>query len=172
MDSITYSVFNFLKEFFVNPYVLTVLGAAIAIIVPGMGSAKAVGKAGEALDGLLSEDPSKFGKAFLLQALPATQGIYGFLIAFILLRKLPNLGDAGTTVGLYFLGAALPIAVVGYISAICQGKAACAGIATIAKQPEASGKCAIATAMVELYALLSLLISFLLIQQNPFGIAG
>ena len=49
---------------------LALIGAALAVVLPGMGSAKAVGSVGESLNGLLSEDPSKFGKAFLLQALP------------------------------------------------------------------------------------------------------
>jgi V/A-type H+-transporting ATPase subunit K len=54
---------------------LALLGAALAVIFAGMGSAKGVGMVGESAAGLLSEDPSKFGKALVLQALPGTQGI-------------------------------------------------------------------------------------------------
>ena len=64
---------------------LAFLGAAIAAIPAGMGSAKGVGLVGEASTGLVSEDPSKFGKALILQALPATQGIYGLITAFLII---------------------------------------------------------------------------------------
>ena len=169
MENFIYSFAAFIKDtFFSNGYVLTVLAAAIAAILPGIGSAKAVGSVGESLNGLISEDPDKFGKAFLLQALPATQGIYGLIIAFMILLQLPNVTGENWQMGLYFIGAALPIGFVGYYSAIRQGRVASAGISTLSKHPEASGKCVTATAMVELYALLSLLISFLLVVQNPF----
>ncbi len=62
-----------------------VLGAALAVIFSGMGSSKGVGLAGEAGTGILTEDPTKFGKVLLLQALPGTQGIYGLLVAFLIL---------------------------------------------------------------------------------------
>ena len=48
---------------------LALIGAALAAILPGIGSAKAVGSVGESLTGLLSEDPSKFGKLLVLQLL-------------------------------------------------------------------------------------------------------
>ncbi|MCQ2427766.1 MAG: V-type ATP synthase subunit K [Clostridia bacterium] len=156
-------VFN---NIFLDGKVLAVLAAAIAAILPGMGSAKAVGSVGEALDGLMSEDPDKFGKGFLLQALPATQGIYGLIVAFMVFGQISAVSSG--IEGLYLFGACLPIAFCGYYSAIRQGRVAAAGIATIAKQPSASGKTVITAAMVELYALLSLLISFLLVNQNPF----
>ena len=95
---------------------LALIGAALAVVLPGMGSAKAVGSVGESLNGLLSEDPSKFGKAFLLQALPATQGIYGFIVAFMVMMNIGILGgDRVTTIGggLYYLFACLPIAFCG-----------------------------------------------------------
>ncbi len=164
----TMTLWDLLEKILLNGKVLAVIAAALAAILPGIGSAKAVGSVGEALDGLLSEDPDKFGKGFLLQALPATQGIYGLIIAFMIYLQLGSVEEATFSMGLYFIGAALPIAISGYYSAVRQGRVACAGIATIAKRPEASGKCTIATAMVELYALLALLISFLLVVFNPF----
>ena len=51
---------------------IAILGAALAAALAGMGSAKGVGIVGEASSGLLSEDPSKVGKALILQALPGT----------------------------------------------------------------------------------------------------
>ncbi len=149
---------------------LALIGAALAAILPGIGSAKAVSSVGESLTGLLSEDPSKFGKAFLLEALPATQGIYGFIIAFMVMVKVGVIGgDVVSSLGggVYYLFACLPVAVCGYYSAIRQGRVASAGVAMVAKRPEASGKAVTATAMVELYALLSLIVSFLLVMFAP-----
>ena len=166
---ISMNLWDLLGKIVLNGQVLTVLAAALAAILPGFGSARAVGSVGEALNGLMSEDPDKFGKGFLLQALPATQGIYGLIIAFMVLLQLPNVTAGNYAMGFYMIGACLPIALCGYYSAIKQGRVAASGIATIAKQPSASGKTVTATAMVELYALLSLLISFLLVIQNPFA---
>ena len=60
------------------------LGAAVAALA-GIGSAIGIGIAGQAAAGVVSEDPNKFGQVLVLQALPGTQGIYGLLIAFIIL---------------------------------------------------------------------------------------
>ena len=68
------------------------IGAALAVILAGMGSAKGVSMVGEAATGLLTEDPSKSGKALILQALPGTQGIYGLITAFLIIFKIGLLG--------------------------------------------------------------------------------
>lgn len=64
--------------------ILAILGMALAAILPGIGSAKGVGMTGEAAAALTSEQPEKFGKALILQLLPGTQGLYGFIIAFFI----------------------------------------------------------------------------------------
>ncbi|MBE6538155.1 MAG: V-type ATP synthase subunit K [Ruminococcaceae bacterium] len=144
---------------------LALLGAALAVILAGMGSAKGVGIVGEAGAGLLSEDPSKFGKALILQALPGTQGIYGLITAFIIILKLGLLtgSPAELTVpqGAFFLMVSLPIAIVGYFSAIKQARVAAAGINLIAKRPDEVGKAITASALVETYAIFALLVSLL-----------
>ena len=143
---------------------IAIIGAAVAAIFSGMGSAKGVGIVGQASAGLLTEDPSKFGKALLLQALPGTQGIYGLITAFLIIMKIGLFGEpAALTVaqGGYFLMASLPIAVVGYFSAIHQAKVAAAGINLIAKRPDEVGKAITASALVETYAIFALLVSLL-----------
>ena len=57
--------------------VYALLGAAIAVLLAGAGSALGVGIAGQAAAGVVSEDPSKFAKVLVLQLLPGTQGLYG-----------------------------------------------------------------------------------------------
>ena len=142
----------------------------MAVLLAGAGSAKGVGMVGEAAAGLVTEDPDKFGQTLLLQALPGTQGIYGLLTAFIILNKIGIIG--GTPVeltigqGLLFFTAALPIAIVGYYSAIAQARTAAAGIGIIAKRSTELAKAITYAAMVETYAVLALLGSILMV----FGI--
>ncbi len=53
--------------------VFALLGAALAVILAGMGSAYGVGVAGQAASGVVAEDPSQFAKVLILQLLPGTQ---------------------------------------------------------------------------------------------------
>lgn len=149
--------------------VLAVTGAVLAALLAGIGSAKGVGIVGSAAAGVVSVDPSKFSKVLILQLLPGTQGLYGLLTAIILLSRIGMIGgtvaDLTTAQGLQFLAASLPIAVVGLISGIVQGKTAAAGVGITAKKPDHNGKGIIMAAMVETYAILALLISILIIYN-------
>ncbi len=124
--------------------------------------------AGKAAAGVTSEKPELFGKLLILQALPGTQGIYGFLIAVLVLIKLGVL--SGTVVsltafqGLLLFGACLPGIIVLPISAYYQAVMAVNAINMTAKQPDASGKGITMTALVETYAILALLASILMVQ--------
>jgi len=145
---------------------IALLGAALAAGLAGMGSAKGVGMVGEAASGLLTEDPSKFGKTLILQALPGTQGIYGLITAFLIIFKIGILGtpaDLTVAQGAYFLMASLPIAIVGYYSAIKQARVAVSGVNLIAKRPDEVGKAITASALVETYAIFAVLVSLLLV---------
>ncbi|MBQ7557457.1 MAG: V-type ATP synthase subunit K [Lachnospiraceae bacterium] len=148
--------------------VWALIGAAIAVGLAGCGSAIGVGISGMAASGVVTEDPGKFAKVLVLQLLPGTQGIYGLLVSFITLSKVGLLGggaaelDMGT--GLLIFAACVPIAIVGLISAIYQGKTAAASIQLVAKRPEEFGKSMLFPAMVETYAILSLLISILAVS--------
>lgn len=146
--------------------VFALLGAALAALMAGAGSAKAVGIGGQAAAGVVTEDPAKFGKVLILQLLPGTQGIYGLLIAFITLSQIGILGgspEMSLEKGLLYLAACLPMAIVGYFSAVAQAKASVSAIGLVAKKPDQFGKAMIFPAMVETYAILALLISILAI---------
>ena len=154
-----------------------ILGGVIAAAMGGIGSAIGVGTVGQAAAGVVSEDPSKFGKVLILQILPGTQGLYGFLVAFLLLVRIGVMGGQvieGLTVaqGLMYFAACMPMAFGGLASAIYQGKAAAAGVGIVAKKPEESGKAIIFAAMVETYAVLALLISILAIFNITSIITG
>lgn len=150
---------------------LALLGAAIATLMAGIGSAIGVGRAGVAASGVLAEDPSLFGKVLIFQLLPATQGIYGLLVGILILSNVGLIGgvkDITLLQGALYFAASLPIAFAGLYSAIYQSKCAVAGIGTVAKKPDQFGKAILMPAMVETYAILALLISMLAI----IGIAG
>lgn len=144
------------------------LGAALAAILAGLGSAKGVGIVGEAASGLVAEDPSKFGQLIILEALPGTQGIYGLLIAFITCLKLGLFSDSLTAItleqGLYVFLACLPIGIVGLFSAIYQARCAASAVNILIKNPNDVAKGITLAAMVETYALFALLISFLMVN--------
>lgn len=144
--------------------VLALLGAVVAALFAGIGSAIGVGMAGEAAAGIVTEDPGKFGKVLLLQLLPGTQGIYGLLVAVLTLLQIGILGGSSNVSfaqGLMYFVACLPMGVVGLWSAMRQARAAVAGIGIIAKKPDQLGKAMIFPAMVETYAILALLVSVL-----------
>jgi V/A-type H+-transporting ATPase subunit K len=148
--------------------ILTLLAGALAALLPGIGSAKAVGKAGEVAAGVLTEDPSKFGKLLILQALPGTQGIYGLLTWFMVMQfsgLFSGSADLSWQTGLSYLMAVLPIAFVGYFSAIYQGRVAESGILLVAKRTEEQSKALVLAAMVETYAILALLASVLTVLR-------
>ncbi len=146
---------------------LAITGAAFAALFAGIGSAKGVGLVGEASAGVVSQDPSKFSKTLILQLLPGTQGLYGLLVAVLLLSQIGVLGGSPAELsleqGLMYFGACLPIAFGGLFSGIAQGRTAAAGVGIVAKKPDESGKAIIMAAMVETYAILALLISILII---------
>ncbi len=146
-----------------------ILGAACAIGFAGWGSAKGIGLAGQAGAGVLSEAPESFGRVLLLQALPGTQGIYGLLVAFLIMFTNGQVFDGSLPLvqGVGYFFAALPIAIVGYFSAVHQGKVAAAGMGIVAKKPEESMKGVISAGLVETYAVLALLISVLAIFNVP-----
>ena len=155
---------------------LALLGVALAVALPCMGSAKGVGIVGEAATGLLSEQPGMFGKAFPMMALPMTQGVYGLVASFLMLMALGLFGNPDNLMNLtfaqggYFVMAALPIALAGYLSAIRQGRVAAAGINLIGKRPNSLGQAITTAALVETYAIFSLLITIMLVFLCPFSV--
>lgn len=150
---------------------LAIIGAALAALLAGTGSAIGVGLVGQSCAGVLAQDPSKFGKLLILQLLPGTQGLYGLLVAVLTLSNIGVLGGEAAQLsfgqGLAFLGACMPIAIAGLLSAIAQGKAAAAGVSLVAKAPEQNGKAITMAALVETYAVLALLISILALTGIP-----
>lgn len=155
---------------FTNGLFFAIVGASIATALAGFGSAKGVGGAAQASMGVLSEDSSKFGKMLVLTLLPGTQGLYGFIVGFLILVNCGVLGgDTLPTVGqgLAFLGASLAIGIGGMVSGFAQGKASVSGIAMSAKDDRNFSKAMVSVTLVEIYALLAFIVSLLVVIKIP-----
>jgi V/A-type H+-transporting ATPase subunit K len=143
---------------------LVALAAVLAVAIPGIMAAYSVAMTGIAAAAVSAEDPKKFSKLFVLQVMPGTQGIYGFVAAFLIMFVVyPKLATTGVA-GLLILMAALPAVLQGFTS-YSQGKVAVAGVSAVAKRPEVFGQSMMYIVTVELYAILGLLATILFLTS-------
>ena len=143
---------------------LVVLAAGLAVAIPGIMAALGVAMSGVAAAAVSAEDPKKFSKLFVLQVMPGTQGIYGFVAAFLIMFVVyPKLATTGVA-GLVVLLATLPAILQGFTS-YSQGKVAVAGVSAVAKRPEVFGQSMMYIVTVELYAILGLLATILFLTS-------
>ena len=145
------------------------LGAGLAACLAGAGSGIGTGYAGQAGAGLVTEDPSKFGKVMILQVIPGTQGLYGLVVCFVAIMRMGilsgSLPDLTIAQGLQYFAACLPIGIGGLVTAKYQGKVAAASVNLLAKNPDHWSKGMILCITVEFYAILSLLASMMMLLQ-------
>lgn len=148
---------------------IAISGGALAAILGGVGSAIGIGYAAQAANGVLSEDPEKFGSLLILVALPGTQGVYGFIGAFMVLQKIGIFGGELVALnmaqGLQVFWAAMPVAIAALVSAIWQGKVCTSGVEMVAKRPTEAAKAMIYGILVEFYAVLGLIVTILAVVQ-------
>jgi len=146
-------------------YAIAMAGIALCVLLCGVGSCIGLFKTGSAAAGVLSENPKQYGKLMVLVLLPATQGIYGFIIGIIASSKLGGIENVAQ--GWALCGAVLPMLVSGLTSAIFQGLTAVNCIYAVGKQESLSGKLIVYPAMIEFYAILGLIISVMLVSAVP-----
>ena len=148
---------------------LAFLGAALAVGLCCVGSARGTGITGEAATGVLSENPEHFSKCLILQVIPGTQGLYGLVIWFFALYTMGafsgGIQPLTVTQGLTIFVSCIPMAIGGWRSAIYQGRVAASSINIVAKKPDDWSKGIILCVIVEFYAILSLLASILLLMN-------
>jgi V/A-type H+/Na+-transporting ATPase subunit K len=147
---------------------LVMLAAAIPAMLGFIGSAIGMATAGKAAAGVVAEKPELFGKLLLMQALPGSQGIYGLVIAFLVLNFSGVLGASeipaiSSLEGFQYLVASLPLAVSALGSAVVQGRVTAGGILSIAKDEVLMGKVLLFSAMVETWAIFGFLITVILL---------
>lgn len=144
-------------------YTIAMIGIAACVLLCGIGSCIGLYKTSTAAAGVLGENPKMFGKVMVLVLLPATQGIYGFIIGIIASGALMD--GMSTAYGWAMVGAVIPMAFSGLISAWFQGRSASNCIYAVAKQESLSGKLIVYPGMIEFYAILGLIISIMLSGQ-------
>ena len=138
---------------------IAILGLAICAGLCGVGSAIGLFKTGSSAAGVLTEDAKKFSKVMILVLLPASQGIYGFVMALV--GQGAVTADMSVAQGWAVFASVMPLAITGLISAIYQGKTSVSCIYAVAKDEKLSGKLIMFPAMVETYAIFGLVISLL-----------
>ncbi len=144
--------------------ILAMIGIGLMVGLSGAGSAIGTSIGGSAVVGMLKKKPDAFGNGMVLAALPATQGLYGF-VGFIMYNTL--LGDfmeSGLTnfQGGVVLAAGLALGIAALISAIQQGKVCANGISAIGGGNNVFGNTLILAAFPEFYAILALVAAILL----------
>lgn len=130
--------------------VLGYLGLGLMLGLAGIGSCIGTTIAGNAAEGALKKDPSKSAGYMILSALPATQGLYGF-VAFLM-----SMGRDFTTDGPLMLGIGLGVGLVCLVSAIRQGQVCANGIVGISQGHDVQVNTMIYAALPEFYAILAL----------------
>lgn len=131
------------------------LGMGLMLGLAGIGSSFGTTIAGNAAEGALKKDSTKSAAYMILCALPATQGLYGFL-AFLL-----NIKNITPENGLLWFGVGLGVGIVCLFSAIRQGQVCANGIVGISQGHDVQTNTLIYAAFPEFYAILALVATFL-----------
>ena len=132
--------------------ILGYLGLGLVLALAGIGSSIGTSTAGNAAEGGLKKRPEASGHFMVLSALPATQGIYGFVAFFMLLSKL----KADPTQGFVIFGVGLCVGLVCMISAMRQGQVCANGIVGVSQGHNVFTNTLIYAALPEFYAILGL----------------
>jgi len=132
--------------------ILGYIGLGLVLALAGIGSSIGTTCAGNAAEGGLKKKPEASGNFMVLSALPATQGIYGFVAFFMLLGKL----RANPEMGLAIFAIGICVGVVCMISAIRQGQVCANGIIGISQGHDVFTNTLIYAALPEFYAILGL----------------
>ena len=149
---------------------LAMIGAILAVALTGAGSAIGMSWVQQAAGGMVTEQPEKFGKTLILQLIPSSAALYGFVVGFLVLMQ-AVLGDGyGYTAveGLTILVACLPIAIVGFFATLAQAKVCVSGVRMIGKDESMSGRAITMSVFIELFTLFALIVSVL----SVFSIGG
>ena len=154
------------------PIGLIAVGSGLAV---GLAAVSAVGQGIVISSGIagVTQNKKLFGKSLLFSVVPQTQALYGFLIAILLLAGGGIVGAAKlgitTPIGIIAVGASLAVGLAA-VSAVGQGMAAAAGVASISERKEMFGKSLIFSIIPETQALMGFLVAILLLIGS--GIMG
>ena len=131
--------------------ILGYIGLASMLALSMIGSAIGTTIAGNAAEGALKKKPEKSSGYMILSAMPATQGLYGFIAFLIWMSK-----DFATD-GITLFAVGLAVGVVCLFSAIRQGQVCANGIINISQGHDVQTNTMIYAAFPEFYAILGLI---------------
>ena len=132
--------------------VLGYLGLGLMLGLAGIGSSIGTTIAANAAEGALKKNPEKSSSYMILSALPATQGLYGFVGFLMWLLNKEWLAANGAIA----FGVGLSVGVACLISAIRQGQVCANGIVGISQGHNVQTNTMIYAALPEFYAILAL----------------
>jgi V/A-type H+-transporting ATPase subunit K len=140
--------------------ILAAIGLGLMVGLSGTGSAIGLVIGGTSAIGAIKKKPEAFGSSLVLSALPATQGLYGF-VCFILFTGYVS-PEMSVFQGAMTLGAGIAMGLAALFSAIQQGKVCAAGISAIGSGHDVFGNTFILAVFPEFYAILALVVSILI----------
>jgi len=139
------------------------IGIGLMVGLSGTGSAIGLVIGGSSAIGAMKKKPEVSGPSLVLSALPASQGLYGF-VCFILFSGFVN-PDMSLFQGAMTLGAGIAMGLAALFSAIQQGKVCAAGISAMGSGHDVFGSTFILAAFPEFYAILALVVSILIVMN-------
>ena len=136
--------------------ILGYLGLGLMLGLAGVGSSIGTTIAGNAAEGALKKNPEKSSSYMILSAMPATQGLYGF-VAFLMW-----LGKDFAADGAMLFGVGISVGLVCLMSAIRQGQVCANGIVGISQGHDVQTNAMIYAALPEFYAILALVAALMI----------
>lgn len=133
--------------------ILGYLGLGLMLGLAGIGSSYGTTIAANAAEGALKKNPEKSSTYMILSALPATQGLYGFVgfLLWLVVFK-PDFAVMGSKL----FGVGLAVGLVCLFSAIRQGQVCANGIVGESQGHSVMTNTLIYAALPEFYAILAL----------------
>jgi V/A-type H+-transporting ATPase subunit K len=139
--------------------ILTCIGIAIITASAFYASALGVTICGKTVIGAMKKNPDAFGSYLVLSALPSSQGLYGFVMFFMLqpfIRPDVTMFQAWV---IFFIS--IMVAIVGIYASYRQAIVCANGISATAEGHNVTAATLIMAVFPELYAILALLVTIL-----------
>ena len=133
--------------------ILGYIGLACMLGLAGIGSSIGTTIAGNAAEGALKKNPEKGSSYMILAAMPATQGLYGFVAFLMWLLQGTEWIVANAPI---CFGVGIAVGIGCMISAIRQGQVCANGIVGISQGHDVQTNTMIYAAFPEFYAILAL----------------
>jgi len=149
---------------------LVFIGVALCMGIAAISSSIGIGIVGAGAAGVTAERPDKFGRLIIYQAVPMTQGIYGLLLAILMLNFTGLAGPEIAVLKSPYVGwGALAIGIVialSSVSAIAQGITAESAGAAFGRNNSVFGKGVIYAVMSETMAIFGVLVAIFLLLAS------